>query len=286
MARRGKGLLTDELLQILTMVPWWVGPILAGITFLVFRFLLPAVFQPNSADPMSKGMGLTLSIFAYQAAPWVGLFVVAVWVAAEVRKWQRRRLVDKQSGIDSIRNLSWREFEDLVGEAYRRQGFMVEFTGDPSGDGGVDLVLTKAGQTILVQCKQWKAFDVGVKPVRELLGVVASRKAHRGILVTSGRFTQGAVRFAEANPIELLDGPPLAKMIAGVQAGLTAQAPASQTPVVSRPAPAVAPAASAPLCPICNSSMARRTANKGPNAGKPFWGCSGYPRCRGTRNIA
>ena len=53
MARRQKGILTDELFQILTMVPWWVGPILAGITFLVFRFLLPAVFQPHSEDPMS-----------------------------------------------------------------------------------------------------------------------------------------------------------------------------------------------------------------------------------------
>jgi len=38
-------------------------------------------------------------------------------------------------------------------------------------------------------------------------------------------------------------------------------------------------------CPQCNSRMIRRTARRGPRAGKPFWGCSRYPSCRGTRNI-
>ena len=31
--------------------------------------------------------------------------------------------------------------------------------------------------------------------------------------------------------------------------------------------------------------MKRRTAKQGPNAGGEFWGCSKYPRCRGTRDI-
>ncbi|MGB4805952.1 MAG: hypothetical protein WBV59_25160 [Anaerolineae bacterium] len=29
--------------------------------------------------------------------------------------------------------------------------------------------------------------------------------------------------------------------------------------------------------------MRLRTAHKGPRAGQPFWGCSGYPDCTGTR---
>jgi restriction system protein len=31
--------------------------------------------------------------------------------------------------------------------------------------------------------------------------------------------------------------------------------------------------------------MVLRTAKQGPNAGSQFWGCSGYPRCRGTRKV-
>ena len=40
-----------------------------------------------------------------------------------------------------------------------------------------------------------------------------------------------------------------------------------------------------PSCPKCGKSMMRRLARRGPNAGNYFWGCSGYPDCRGIRNI-
>lgn len=35
-------------------------------------------------------------------------------------------------------------------------------------------------------------------------------------------------------------------------------------------------------CPRCRSKMVLRTARTGRNAGSPFWGCSKYPRCKGT----
>src|SRR6266513_859720 len=38
-----------------------------------------------------------------------------------------------------------------------------------------------------------------------------------------------------------------------------------------------------PHCPSCNRTMVKRTARRGVNAGSEFWGCSEYPRCRGTR---
>jgi len=44
-------------------------------------------------------------------------------------------------------------------------------------------------------------------------------------------------------------------------------------------------ASEAPHCPACNSTMMVRTARRGPNAGNDFWGCPGYPTCRGTRDI-
>ena len=41
----------------------------------------------------------------------------------------------------------------------------------------------------------------------------------------------------------------------------------------------------APACPACGKTMRQRTARKGPNAGKPFWSCLGYPECKGTRPV-
>ena len=46
-----------------------------------------------------------------------------------------------------------------------------------------------------------------------------------------------------------------------------------------------APGPAAPACPRCGKPMALRTARKGQRAGSQFWGCSGYPECKGTRPL-
>src|SRR6266550_4267149 len=35
-------------------------------------------------------------------------------------------------------------------------------------------------------------------------------------------------------------------------------------------------------CPVCNALMVKRLARRGLGAGSSFWGCSNYPKCRGT----
>jgi len=39
----------------------------------------------------------------------------------------------------------------------------------------------------------------------------------------------------------------------------------------------------APACPDCGKPMAKRKAKTGANAGQAFWGCTGYPQCKGIR---
>jgi four helix bundle suffix protein len=41
----------------------------------------------------------------------------------------------------------------------------------------------------------------------------------------------------------------------------------------------------APKCPCCGKRMILRKARQGAHAGEPFWGCSEYPKCRGTRTV-
>src|SRR5206468_11213639 len=40
-----------------------------------------------------------------------------------------------------------------------------------------------------------------------------------------------------------------------------------------------------PHCPVCNALMVKRLARRGSGAGSTFWGCSNYPKCRGTRAV-
>ena len=46
------------------------------------------------------------------------------------------------------------------------------------------------------------------------------------------------------------------------------------------PTPTVVAATSTPICPKCGVPMVQRTASKWQYAGKQFWGCSNFPRCR------
>jgi restriction system protein len=208
------------------------------------------------------------------------VFSVASLIAAGVsaiKSVSRRKLLDRQDGIESLRRLSWQEFEQLVGEAYRRQGYDIEETGGGGADGGIDLLLRGNNETVVVQCKQWKTYQVGVDKVRELLGVVSATNASRGVLVSSGSFTNDAKSFAANNPITLVDGPALAKLVTTVQT----QRGSTQTESM-----ATSPASTGAVnCPRCGADMVLRTAKRGANAGARFYGCSQFPDCNGIREI-
>jgi four helix bundle suffix protein len=45
------------------------------------------------------------------------------------------------------------------------------------------------------------------------------------------------------------------------------------------------PPAQIPACPKCGKPTTLRTAKSGKTAGKQFWGCTGYPDCKGVVNI-
>ena len=57
-----------------------------------------------------------------------------------------------------------------------------------------------------MQCKQWRAQQVGVAVVRELYGIVAAERVAGGYVVTSGTYTKDARQFASGRNIELIDG--------------------------------------------------------------------------------
>jgi len=53
-----------------------------------------------------------------------------------------------------------------------------------------------------------------------------------------------------------------------------------------RPAAGQNHADGSPSCPECGKPMRRRKAKSGKNAGNEFWGCSGYPDCKGVRKLS
>lgn len=260
----------ESILDVLVEAPWWMSLVVAGGAYVFVAYVVPAML---GAHPLFAGLRDSLKTVAL----WVALLFLLPAPFAALRQWQARRLLDQQTGIDSIRAMSWRDFERLVGEAYRRQGYAVlQETGGGGPDGGIDLVLQKDGKHV-VQCKHWKAYRVGVKEVRELLGLVTAELAERGVLITSGRFTSEAQAFARGKPLTLVDGAQLLELVRLVQ----------NAPMVAGPShdsgSTIANASSGPpQCPKCGRRMVLRTAKRGADVGSQFWGCSAYPNCRAT----
>lgn len=215
---RSKQSVFEDLFELTAMVPWWVGVVLALVSYFLLHQVasMTNVYPTNGkgvGDFVGKQMFITFAFYLQYILP---VIFLAGSAASAIKRQKRGDLHARTAGAatrDALEGMSWREFEQLVGEYFRRRGFSVEETGGGGADGGVDVVISRGTDRYLVQCKQWKARQVGVTTVRELYGVMAAQGAAGGYAVTSGVFTDEAKRFAEGREIELIGGDRLVEMI-------------------------------------------------------------------------
>lgn len=277
----------EDVMDLVSLMPWWAGILLAIISYLLLHGLAKAPAVSGGIpgpDYMARVMVAGLATAGQYIVPI--LCCVGALISVFRRK-KRTALFEAATGTaasTAIAEMSWREFELLVGEAYRLQGYSVAELGGQGPDGGVDLVLRRGGEKFFVQCKHWKSSSVGVAVVRELFGVMTARAATGGAIVTGGTFTPDAKVFAAECKVQLVDGAALSGLLRQAKA---ARAPSSAAEMARARAAARSAATETapsptPTCPKCQSDMVKRTARKGQNAGSQFWGCSRFPVCKGT----
>jgi restriction system protein len=269
-------------LDVIASLPWQAGIVIGLLAFCGIRYGIGAYFS-SAGGPLLSGLGEQASGGMFAPLAWLAL--VVCWVAAGVsfaRSHQRKRLLDTQTGLDSLRAMTWREFEMLVGEAFRRRGYAVEETGLGGKDGGIDLIVRKNGRTELVQCKQWKNRQVRASTIREMWGLVDHHRADGVSIVCVGDFTPDAAAFADGKAIELINGKQLLELVRDVQSlgersHSTVHAKERIEPVLD-----ASRADARRSCPTCGATMVSR---KNRSTGQAFWGCSSYPRCKATQAI-
>jgi restriction system protein len=272
--------LVEDLMEFGLRLRPRVGVALAIVSWMMFhvvsRATVPVVGQstlPGMLDFTLQGLLHFGAFFLQFAVP----FCLMVGVLVSMLRRRRAKTImsrSRENPKTAIAAMSWRHFEQLVGEAFRLQGFSVLEMGGPGPDGGVDLVLHKDGKRYLCQCKHWKTWAVGVGVVRELKGVIAAQEADGGYVITGGHFTREAEVFARQCGIELIDGLALERMILLVNA--------TDRVALVKPE-SVAPME--PQCPKCGAAMQEKVAQQGAFKGQPFWSCSTFPKCRGKVHI-
>ncbi|MCK9195221.1 MAG: restriction endonuclease [Nevskia sp.] len=281
----------------------WLAIVIAAV---LYGLLHKLAAQPAGAAPKdvaelgSFASRAMMRQFAYLFQYLLPLSLLLAALKGFAGRLHRRRLLEetaRRAEASALLNLSWQDFERLVGETFRRRGYAVQET-SAGADGGVDLILDKDGENYFVQCKRWRATKVGVEVVRELYGVMAAQGVAGGFVVTAGTFTNPAIRFASGRNIDLIDGRGLMVMLKGnlpTPAAASPAPPAAATAprktaatVVTLQQPVILAAGTDPVpeCPVCKAPMIRRIARQGSNAGRAFWGCRQYPQCNGVRPIA
>jgi restriction system protein len=109
-----------------------------------------------------------------------------------------------------LKQLTPKQFEQVIANYYEKLHFKVVVSGG-AYDQGVDVIARRISDVgeeyLIVQCKHYPYNIIGPNIVRELIGTRESHsEATRAVLVTSGKFSEEAIRLAGKFNIILIDG--------------------------------------------------------------------------------
>lgn len=119
-------------------------------------------------------------------------------------------------------------FETLVVDLMKAMGYGDGFVTKATGDGGVDGIIyeDKLGfNLIYIQAKRWNKDSLIGKPeIQKFAGaMMGPPKVEKGLFITTAKFSQGAMDFAKAQHIILVDGEKLTELMIEYNLGVSAQ---------------------------------------------------------------
>ncbi|MFH0892485.1 MAG: restriction endonuclease [Candidatus Falkowbacteria bacterium] len=209
-----------------------------------------------------------------------------------IYKLKKKRFDNFYSGKDllsRLRSMHPAEFEEYITDLYRRLGYKTEKVGR-SHDHGIDVIADKDGIRHYIQCKKYITSKVGEPEIRNFVGSLTGKLARgKGMFITTNIFTEEAEQWAKDQPIELIDGNELIRLIkiASKEQGdlLVKEVESEQSGIITAAINETSTVSNEEnICSLCGGKLILRTARKGPNAGHQFYGCSNYPRCKFIKN--
>lgn len=154
------------------------GAIIEGLTSYLRNFYTPGILGPDGSPISRSGTDK---------------------IIVEIKSTNDELLKRLKNDPELIRNLSPRQFEEIVADLLQDMGYHVELT-PASRDGGLDMYAARKdglGKFLyLVECKRFiPPTKVQVGIVRSLYGVLNEKRANAGAIVTTSFFTSGAMEF-------------------------------------------------------------------------------------------
>lgn len=193
--------------QALAAMAWLISGLFFLIGALVYAKTLAS--RPKLPPTLSKTTTSRDPAAAWRPSPWAPSNNPAQQTSPEVgaspggqqganaqekAASSEKEMSPREWSLELTRDIEWKRFENDCQKLYELKGIRSETT--PLGpDGGIDIRLYQddTGQaTSIIQCKAWGERFVGVKPVRELLGVMTHEKIAKAFFMASGWFSGDA----------------------------------------------------------------------------------------------
>lgn len=201
----------ENLLELLVDAPWWVSVMIAVLVFMLFRFILPAVAAEASLPGVLAG--------ALSSVAWlIALIVLVPAPVSAYNTWKKKRLLSGTEDMSALTKLSRRAFAQLVQEVYVRNGYQIKQYAEPGDKAEVDLIVEKAGVTVLVQYRHYKSGSIEEQTVQAILERLEKQEAQKAHIISSRGFSEQAAELARDSRISLLDMDSLAAMVHAAKA--------------------------------------------------------------------
>ena len=126
---------------------------------------------------------------------------------------KKARIKEKIKEIDKMSGYDFEKFLKLV---FEELGYKVREVGKV-GDQGGDLIISKNGQSKIVQAKRSTSV-IGNKAIQEAVAAIKFYKCDRASVVTNSVFTKSALSLAEVNDVDLIDSAGLKEILLSIKA--------------------------------------------------------------------
>lgn len=104
-------------------------------------------------------------------------------------------------------------FEHFCADIFRQLGYKAEVT-PPANDGGYDILLSRDGETAIMECKCYAAnHKIGRPALQKLVGANSSMRASQMWFVTTSPFSAPAAAYGKEQGIQMIDGKRLLELI-------------------------------------------------------------------------
>ncbi len=138
------------------------------------------------------------------------LFLFIIFWYLRIQKRAKLRAALLTAGTANPMQLTPEQYEQFCATILSNNGWSVRIT-RKTGDFGADIIAEKAGQKLVIQCKQWSK-SVGVKAVQEAHTAASYYRANQAIVVTTTGYTQAAKHLAKSTGVRLLSHTDLVDM--------------------------------------------------------------------------